>query len=48
METEEEVRRMHQDQEQFIIQYQENQKRQLHIQQLNAQQNQQNAELINK
>jgi signal transducer and activator of transcription 5B len=48
LETEEEVRRMHQEQEQFIIQFQENQKRQLHIQQLNVQPNQQNAELINK
>ena len=47
MESEEELRRMQQEQEQFIIQFQENQKRQLAIQQLNCQPNQ-NIEVINK
>ncbi|XP_054161736.1 signal transducer and activator of transcription 5B-like [Oppia nitens] len=47
IETDEELRRMQQEQEQFIIQFQENQKRQLTIQQLNCQPNQ-NIELISK
>ena len=47
IETEEELRRMQQDQEQFIIQFQEKQKRQMAIQQLNCQPNQ-SIEVINK
>lgn len=47
IETEEELRRMQQDQEQFIIQFQEKQKRQMAIQQLNCQPNQ-SIEVVSK